>query len=110
MSEHTPLYKGELDEGARELYLALYIDDAHYADVYIGDKDQDDIDLWRDIANLWLAAPALLAACEAEEAIEDHIRMCPTCQVDRHQCGARTDLFLEARRLRQAAIAQAKGE
>ena len=49
----------------------------------------------------------LLAACEAEEAIEDHMRICPTCQVDRHQCGARTDLFLEARRLREVAIAKA---
>ena len=61
-------------------------------------------------ANLRLiaAAPDLLAACEAEEAIGEHIRICATCQVDSYQCGTRTDLFLEARRLRRAALAKTK--
>jgi len=64
------LYEGELDESSREVYLALYVDGGHYADVYVGDKDQDDIDFWRSIANLWVAAPLMqLRLKEARDAI-----------------------------------------
>lgn len=108
MGEHTPLYKAELDESAMELYVTLYIGDEPYADVYIGDQDQNDIGIWREIANLWIAAPELLAACQADEAFHQHYHSCDEC--DEIWCEVMSALYQEAKDLRQAAIAKAKGE
>ena len=112
MTKHTPLYEAKLDEGAHEVYLGLYVDGEPYADVYISDRDQDDIDFWRSVANLWMAAPVLLAACEAEEAATNHYDGCDVCGRDyRHDyCLEMHMLIADAKELRQAAIAKAKGE
>ena len=66
-------------------------------------------------ARLWAAAPDLLAACEAEEAKLEHFAKCgewPTCFSDEcggGPCDIGTRLMHNARQLRQAAIAKAKG-
>ena len=68
-------------------------------------------------ARLWAAAPDMLEACQAENTFWEHIADCLYCLTlhewefnGRRFCATGRDLQREARRLRVAAIAKAKGE
>lgn len=59
-------------------------------------------------ANMLLAAPDLLAACEKARQAARHWMECPACRLDR-ECVEQTRLDKEAQAMREAAIAKAKG-
>ena len=109
MAEHpdpwTARPAGPLDPG---LWL---VHDANGNSIAVQSSDLH-MALEKDIAHLVAAAPAMRDALEAEEATFQHYMKCILCdqRLGKVMCREGHDLWHSARKLRQAALAQARGE
>ena len=75
-------------------------------EMYVGDKDTMTPEEWQT-ARLIADAPALLAACKANQEMRQHILTCPKC-ADGALCDTFNELDQRADRLTRAAIAAAE--